>query len=835
MSQLPLVFERAARARASRAVEVPEWMGRILWVRSRGELMKGAGHKYIRRVAAKNPPPKWRYYYSAGGGAGLGHADEITTGAAFKLSHGGQAGHFHVTAELDGDLVRVRHDETGHEVEITRAALAAMLHREHAALVSGHAAKVKEDLEAVKKHGTAAQRARVESRARRYQHTRHLAEDAGVGVRPYVSPRERELTPAEAEVRRVAYAIKRAHETPEDTRTAARAMAQAVPALAQLVPIPSSKGDTRANAALCEQIAGMVHGASVADVLHRLAPTEPSHQRRKRGLAGHTADAHRFEVTGELDAARPVIFVDNVTTSGATFEAAGRDVGRGTGVAYAKATSDNPAAPAPTAWRSGADGHGGAGLRILSLFSGAGGFDMGLHAGLPHARTTGLCEIDPYARKVLARAFPGVAQHEDVNTLASGEDKPAERPNMIIGGFPCQDLSAANVRAKGLSGERSGLYRKMRDIIEGQDPDWVVFENVPLLRSRGLDVVLMDMQALGYEVTWDSISGASVGAPHQRDRVFVVCHRPGVKLDWQRPDRELTGHHWQSDPPPLRDSGTHRQTRIAHTVLAGNAVIPQVAEHLGEIIGGSSPGQAEPTGKEIARWTGDAWVSPKGKPVVKFPRAGLLRDGVVYENEHTKQDGGGIREGDKVWVRNTDSAGGGDVYDAEQRLALDHLTRNTTIPPAMQTTVDELVSWGIVDKTDKGYTLTGWGEHAVENMSQWTYDGEGGVNDAFLGRVHYVNGDSYDVELPNGDIEPFDEEYVRLMPTVVKSDWKGYGKADSENTPQYDTGRAGRDRGRQLMHWVDGYINPKFAEWHMGFPRGHFDVGQAPDDYKPIK
>ena len=517
MKQLSM-FGRADRARASRTAEIPEWMGRILWVRSRGELMKGAGHKYIRRVPTKNPPPRYRYFYSAGGGAGLGHADEIATGAAFKLSHGGQDGHFHVVAEGEGDTVRVRHDETGHEVEITRAALAAMLHREHASLVTAHAKRAAEDLHAVRRHGTDAQRARVEARVLRYQHTAHLA-----------------------------------------------------------------------------------------------APP-------------------------------------------------------------ASATKDGPA------WRSAADGAGGAGLRILSLFSGAGGFDMGLHAALPHARTTGLCEIDPYARKVLARAFPGVAQHEDVNTLASGEDKPAERPNMIIGGFPCQDLSAANVRAKGLSGERSGLYRKMRDIIEGQNPDWVVFENVPLLRSRGLDVVLMDMQALGYEVTWDSISGASVGAPHQRDRVFVVCHRPGVKLDWQRPDREITGHHWQSDPPPLRDSGTHRQTRIAHTVLAGNAVIPQVAEHLGEIIGGSSPGQAEPTGKEIARWTGDAWVSPKGKPVVKFPRAGLLRDGVVYQNEHTKQDGGGIREGDKVWVRNTDSAGDGDVYDAEQRLALDHLTRNTTIP-----------------------------------------------------------------------------------------------------------------------------------------------------------
>jgi DNA (cytosine-5)-methyltransferase 1 len=157
-------------------------------------------------------------------------------------------------------------------------------------------------------------------------------------------------------------------------------------------------------------------------------------------------------------------------------------------------------------------------VRVLDLFSGIGGFSLGLErAGM---RTVAFCEIDPYCRAVLRKHWPAVPCFEDVRNLRAEHVGPVD---LICGGFPCQDISLAG-RGAGLIGERSGLWSEYRRIIEEIKPRWIVIENVSALRSRGLDVVLGEVAALGYDAEWHCIPASAVGAPHQRDRIWIVAH-----------------------------------------------------------------------------------------------------------------------------------------------------------------------------------------------------------------------------------------------------------------------------------------------------------------------
>jgi DNA (cytosine-5)-methyltransferase 1 len=158
-------------------------------------------------------------------------------------------------------------------------------------------------------------------------------------------------------------------------------------------------------------------------------------------------------------------------------------------------------------------------LRVLDLFSGIGGFSLGLErAGM---KTAAFCEIDPKARLVLRKHWPDVPIFEDVAALTAA-DMP-EKIDVICGGFPCQDISLAG-KGAGLAGERSGLWFQFHRLISEIRPSWVIIENVSALRSRGLDTILGGLAALGYDAEWHCIPAAAVGAPHRRDRVWIVAH-----------------------------------------------------------------------------------------------------------------------------------------------------------------------------------------------------------------------------------------------------------------------------------------------------------------------
>ena len=173
-------------------------------------------------------------------------------------------------------------------------------------------------------------------------------------------------------------------------------------------------------------------------------------------------------------------------------------------------------------------------LRVLDLFSGIGGFSLGLErAG--GFETVAFCEIEPYCRAVLAKHWPNVKQYDDVRTLtAETLRRDGIAVDVICGGFPCQDISSAGLR-KGLEGERSGLWKEYARLIGELRPDFIVMENVADLCGRGLGDILGALATLGYDAEWHCIPACGLGADHIRDRVWIVAYpnSAGVALSRQ--------------------------------------------------------------------------------------------------------------------------------------------------------------------------------------------------------------------------------------------------------------------------------------------------------------
>ena len=179
---------------------------------------------------------------------------------------------------------------------------------------------------------------------------------------------------------------------------------------------------------------------------------------------------------------------------------------------------------------------------IGSLFSGVGGLELGLEwAGV--GRTAWQVEADAFRRSVLARWWPGAVRFDDVRAVGA---KNLTRVDVVCGGFPCQDLSWAG-KGAGIDGERSGLWSEFARVLGELRPRFAVVENVAAIRSRdrgrALGRVLGDLAALGYDAEWHSVRASDVGAPHKRERVFVLAYadkdrRKGVRrsgvLDGER-------------------------------------------------------------------------------------------------------------------------------------------------------------------------------------------------------------------------------------------------------------------------------------------------------------
>ncbi len=162
--------------------------------------------------------------------------------------------------------------------------------------------------------------------------------------------------------------------------------------------------------------------------------------------------------------------------------------------------------------------------KVLDLFSGIGGFSLGLDR-CGGFETAAFCEIDKKAQKVLRKHWPRTPIYSDIKelTVERLQADGVPLPTVITGGFPCQDISSAG-KGVGIVGSRSGLWSEMFRLIRDVCPKWAIIENVSALRSRGLALVLQDLCTIGYRAEWHCIPASAVGAPHQRDRIWILAY-----------------------------------------------------------------------------------------------------------------------------------------------------------------------------------------------------------------------------------------------------------------------------------------------------------------------
>jgi DNA (cytosine-5)-methyltransferase 1 len=237
-------------------------------------------------------------------------------------------------------------------------------------------------------------------------------------------------------------------------------------------------------------------------------------------------------------------------------------------------------------------------LRILDLFSGIGGFSLGLER-TGGFETVAFCEIEPFPRRVLAKHWPGVPCYDDVRTLTAARlaADGITGINVITGGFPCQDLSASGKQV-GVSGERSGLYSEVIRLACELRPDFVAMENVAnLLVGDGGDwfaTLLRDMASIGYAVEWFYIPASWLGAPHARTRVWIIaypdeigCASLALGFDTFRQfERGTAQKTWAPElaPSPICRMDDGVPDRVDRLAALGNAVVPQIPELIGRAI-----------------------------------------------------------------------------------------------------------------------------------------------------------------------------------------------------------------------------------------------------------
>lgn len=241
-------------------------------------------------------------------------------------------------------------------------------------------------------------------------------------------------------------------------------------------------------------------------------------------------------------------------------------------------------------------------FRVLDLFSGIGGFSLGLER-TGGFETVAFCEIETFPRDVLTFRWPGVPIYEDVRTLTADTlARDGIKPNVITGGFPCQDLSIAGKRA-GIDGERSGLWSEIVRLVRELRPEYVIVENVANLLRGPADRpggwfgrVLGDLARRGYDAEWRVIRASDIGAPHHRARVWVVAYPVGDVLSRREPCLWPIGRvgrfeqslawdgGWEAALSSLRGMGDGLPRSVAPTDGYRNAVVPQIPELIGRAI-----------------------------------------------------------------------------------------------------------------------------------------------------------------------------------------------------------------------------------------------------------
>ena len=238
-------------------------------------------------------------------------------------------------------------------------------------------------------------------------------------------------------------------------------------------------------------------------------------------------------------------------------------------------------------------------LRVLDLFSGIGGFSLGLER-TGGFRTVAFCEVEEWCQRHLAKHWPGIPYFPDVRALTAADVGPVD---LVCGGFPCQDISEAGKRV-GIDGARSGLWGEMLRLVRELRPRWVIAENVAALRYRGYDRVAADLEAAGYACRPFVVAALHVGSTQERKRAWIVANANDARLQGavgprqpaapreerapacSEPLRSACGF-WPPGPgavadiPRMADGPADRVHRLR---ALGNAVVPQIPEIIGRAI-----------------------------------------------------------------------------------------------------------------------------------------------------------------------------------------------------------------------------------------------------------
>lgn len=251
-------------------------------------------------------------------------------------------------------------------------------------------------------------------------------------------------------------------------------------------------------------------------------------------------------------------------------------------------------------------------LKVLDMFAGIGGFTLGLEK-TGFYETSAFCEWDSAAQNVLKKHWPQIHIFGDIKDVVGYEGYASEvyhksgardglydlslsrKVDILTGGFPCQDISNSGSK-KGLEGERSGYWYEYLRLISEIKPKGVIIENVSALRTRGLGTVLRGLDSVGYDAEWHCIPASATGAPHERDRLFIIAYstRFGFKEPW-RPLQSVSSEAFEyREASGLVDAfqrkslpyvcGRHDgvSKSVDRLKQLGNAVCPSITKQLGE-------------------------------------------------------------------------------------------------------------------------------------------------------------------------------------------------------------------------------------------------------------
>ena len=234
--------------------------------------------------------------------------------------------------------------------------------------------------------------------------------------------------------------------------------------------------------------------------------------------------------------------------------------------------------------------------KVLDLFAGIGGFSLGLER-TGGVETVAFCEIDTKAQSVLRKHWPDVPVYGDIKEL-TGEGLKADGvvPTVVTAGFPCIDISTSG-RGGGLSGKHSGLWDEAARVIGEVDPEFVILENSPNLRNRGLEWVLSDLWSLGFDAEWHVIPASALGSFHQRERLWVIAYslRLGLPRSWEfapsvhptppafREANRLVDAFLEGSMPFVCGGHDGVSERVDHDGVKclGNSLLPQIPELIG--------------------------------------------------------------------------------------------------------------------------------------------------------------------------------------------------------------------------------------------------------------